>query len=170
MKKLFLSLLAVFALSSTGYPQTNASVNTSKFGQEVNLSLATSYALDASKPFRDKYDFNLVVNSQVYLNRYFGVEASLPFILNNETSVSEVWAGGLVRVPVLDSLAGYLGAGAIYQWDDENYDYYGKVGAELRLIDNVGFFGEGIYTINELNKSVIKDGNWRLQAGIRVSF
>ena len=166
MKKLIITLLTLATVTFSSVGQTN---QTSQLftGNELSLTLGSSYVAD--KGFNDDYSFNLSVGAQYFLTKNIGVDALVPVYSTKGVSVSEVAFGGLVRVPVINHVAPYLGVGAVYNWQDKtDWNYYAKGGLEVRLVKGWGVFGEGVYRVDTLDN--YKNGSTSVQGGLRLVF
>lgn len=103
--------------------------------------------------------------------KYLGAEVNVPiYTRNNDVEVNTVSAGLLLRATPLNNVALYAGAGSVYQWEEKDYNYYGKVGAELRLNRTVGVFTEGEYEVASFDQSHLKEGRTIGRVGIRLVF
>lgn len=144
--------------------QTTAVENTSLFNAgEFGLSLASGYDLGtadsvvasggkASTLFGNPYTFNLNAGVFYFPYRNLGFEANVPFYQTKGVSVDEVSAGVLFRLPlakttpVFRNISPYVGASAVYNWQDEqNWSYIAKAGVEVRLNSKWGIFTEAQY-------------------------
>jgi hypothetical protein len=130
---------------------------------EFGLSLASGYDLGtadtvvasggkASTLFGNPYTFNLNAGVFYFPWRNLGFEANVPFYQTKGVSVDEVSAGLLFRLPlaketpILRNISPYVGASAVYNWQDEqDWSYIGKAGVELRLNKKWGVFTEAQY-------------------------
>lgn len=160
IKKIQYIILAC-GLAFTAVAQDNA-----KFGREFNVSLSSGYPLDAG--FTKAYDFNFTAGAQLFVTKNIGVEVNLPFYKSNGTFFEEGSAFGLLRLPVKDTIAPYLGVGSKYNWTDKTWDYEAKAGVEVRLTKGWGVFGEYNYAIKNFND--YQNGASSLSGGIRLVF
>jgi hypothetical protein len=144
--------------------QTTAVQSTSLFNAgELGLSLASGYDLGtadsvvksggkASTLFGNPYTFNLNAGAFWFPWRNLGFEANIPFYQTKGVSVDEVQAGLLFRLPlaketpILKNLSPYVGASAVYNWNDaQDWAYIGKAGVEFRTNKKWGVFVEAQY-------------------------
>lgn len=144
--------------------QTTAVESKSLFNAgEFGLSLATGYDLGSADAvvatggnptqlFGEPYTFNLNAGVFYFPWRNLGFEANVPFYQTKGVSVDEVSAGLLFRLPlaketpILRNISPYVGASAVYNWQDEqDWAYIGKAGVEFRTNKKWGVFVEAQY-------------------------
>lgn len=143
--------------------------------KEFGLSLSTGYALDRANLFKDAYSVNLEAGAFYFPFRYFGAEVNVPFYSTKGVAVQEVQWGLLARlplsksVPVLKSIAPYVGVGGVYNWDTaQDWAYIAKAGVDVRFNSKWGIFVEGQYRNYEVSNW--GQGQTSLQSGIKFAF
>lgn len=172
MKYLFASLLAlVLAVSSVYAGDTNSLFN----AKELQLGLGTSYVVDTAKPFQQDYTLNLVAGASYFATKNFGVEAWVPFAVNQGIAVQEVQAGLLARLPlssekpILKNIAPYAGIGGVYNWEtDSKWAYIAKAGVEWRFNKKWGVFAE--YQYRNDSFSNWSQGQQNVFGGLKLVF
>lgn len=174
MRNLF--IISVMALGLAFSAVASDSTNSSLFnGRELSASIGTAYVPNSD------YQINFVPGVSYFITRNFGLEASVPVYAEGGSVLNNVNFGAVARVPIQFSLinkdvalAPYIGVGANYNWDYQNcsqlWHYVGKVGTELRINPKWGVFAEGQYTINKLDTTSTKNGNWGVFGGLRLVF
>ena len=158
--------------------QTTAVKSTSLYnGNELAVSLGSGYVIDPAAAFEQDYNFNLTAGASYFLTKYVGVEAAVPFYLQDAVAVSEVQGGLLFRLPLetvttlplLKNVAPYVGASAVYNWETaQDWAYIGKAGFEARLNSKWGIFTE--YQFRNEDFKRFDTGEHRLVAGLKLVF
>jgi hypothetical protein len=176
MKKLILILtvaaLALGAFSAVASDVSSVSplttVPTSVFrANEFDLSVGTAYTLGETKStaFAKPYALNLNAGADYFFTRYLGVEANVPFYQNKAESLSDVYGGLVLRLPI-KRVAPYVGFGYDYGWRGQGSTYVAKAGLEVRLVKHLGLYGEYQYRDNSFDTK----GSSVLAGGLRLNF
>lgn len=165
IKKIILSVLAIFAAINI-HATTNVVSTTSvaKFGPEWNLLVDSSYPLSAG--FTKNYDINLDLGSQVFFNKYVGIEAKTPAWRSDGRLFQEVTSDLLFRLPLFDTIAPYIGAGASYSWENKNVDYIGKVGVFVKIHKDWALFGELDAKVDKISN--IRSPEYSIVGGLTI--
>lgn len=82
----------------------------------------------------------------------------------------EVALGAQLRLPVLKHFAPQVGAGAIYNWNTENFDYQAWAGIEARLNSKWGVLTTVNYRIQDTGRVYFKEGDLSIRAGLVLVF
>lgn len=164
IKRITAIILAMLVVVSAAFAS-----DTNHFSsKELSLGLGTDYTLDKGNLFANNYEFNLKADVSYFLTRHLGAEVILPFYRSSGVFIREVTFGPVVRVPLYDRIAPYVGIGATYNWIDDNFTYVARTGVDVRLFKGWGVFVGGDYTVRDLHS--LKQGAWQLDGGIRLVF
>jgi len=192
LKKLFLSLtVAGLAITSIAANNTNSLFNAG----EVGISLDGGYILNdypdtksttyttekkgkktvvkASTVTTDNDDYDILARVGVFYFpvKNFGASVFVPIYTTDDgLEVNTVDVALIARIALLDAFAPYCKVGTSYQWQNEEYDYFGAVGVEYRLSMNWGVYSEVNYQVKDFDTNNSENGQTTLRLGVSYVF
>lgn len=184
LKKLFLSLtVAGLAITSIAANNTNSLFSAKEFGLSVDLGYISNDYPDTKTTVKKgkktatittanrDYEVLARVGAFYFPVENFGASVFVPIYTTDDSfEVNTVDVAGIARIAPLDAFALYSKLGTSYQWQNEEYDYFGAAGVEYRLAKNWGVYSEVNYQIKDFDSNNIKNGQTVLRLGINYIF
>lgn len=169
IKNVIMSVIVACGLATSAFAvDTNKvvapkDVDTSLFNaNEFSINVGTFIGLNGD------YDANFFGGLSYSITRNFVIETSVPFYNSKELNVTSASAGLAFRYPVARVLAPTIRVGALYDWNQRDFNYYVGGALEIKLSKKWSLLPGINYQLNDFNN--FTKGTWLPQVAVRLTF